>query len=925
MKMRSLHKYYTTLLLSFMLTFASISVMVVDSSAKDGSDAAVIQSITVNSDGTSVAIVADKPVTYTYYKVADQLKAVIDLSQAEPGNIGTVQELNVGNVKRIEVTKHSFGAGNLTRIEIVMAKDSEFTINADENDKKKLLFTFNQSSQGENQAKPVTDNAAAAPVQAEPVATTQPAAAEPLAVAKTPEPAPVAESAPVEAPVAENKPVAETAGNSDKPVTTAGEKPVESKAVETQASGGKVLTGIAVVGDGVEIQVTGGVESYNSFTLNKPERLVIDIVNATNNIPAKSVPINSFGLAKARVGTNQNKVRIVLDAAKDKLPAYQVATSASGLKVTFSDAAADSAAVEKTAPARTVETPKKVAATQTAPIGKPKSGLLEGIEFKKTDGESQIVMKLSGDCSYAKPTKSGDGLLLVLKNCQVQKKYQRVLDTSSFASAVLSVTPYQVRGKRGADARILVKLQSEAENRLQRDGDTLIWSFKNPETAEPALLSEVSKAAPAAVKKENGNNNGEAEISFANRASSASTDLVAKKKYAGRKISLDFSDADVRQIFRLLEDVSQMNFLIPDEVSGKLTIKLVNVPWDQALDVILETKGLDMRQEGNIIQILPKDKKAKLDQDVIDQKKRAEDKLELVTVVFDVNYSTPDDISKQFNAIKSNSGRITTDTRTNKIIVNDNETRIKDMKELMAKLDIPEKQVMIEARIVEASSSFTRDLGVQWGLHYNTPGVTNYSVDTGLGGIVTPPPATGFQSSGSAGGSMGLSFGKLAPDLKLDLRLSAAQTNGLIKIVSTPKVVTLNNKAAKIAQGQSIPYQTTSAEGTKTEFIEAALTLEVTPHITSDGSVSMKIKATNNTAGTGSPPPINKKEATTELQVKNGETTVIGGIYVDGDTEENKGVPFLSDIPLIGWLFKSNTKSKTKTELLIFITPKILG
>ena len=169
-----------------------------------------------------------------------------------------------------------------------------------------------------------------------------------------------------------------------------------------------------------------------------------------------------------------------------------------------------------------------------------------------------------------------------------------------------------------------------------------------------------------------------------------------------------------------------------------------------------------------------------------------------------------------------------------------------------------------------------------------------------------------------------MSFGKLTSNIQLDLRLAAAATAGQIKIISTPKVVTLNNKAAKISQGQSIPYQTTSAEGTKTEFVQAALSLDVTPHVTADGNIGMKIKASNNSAGTGSPPPINTKEATTELQVMDGETTVIGGIYVDSDTESNTGVPFLMDIPLLGWVFKSNNKTKTKSELLIFITPRIV-
>jgi len=185
---------------------------------------------------------------------------------------------------------------------------------------------------------------------------------------------------------------------------------------------------------------------------------------------------------------------------------------------------------------------------------------------------------------------------------------------------------------------------------------------------------------------------------------------------------------------------------------------------------------------------------------------------------------------------------------------------------------------------------------------------------------------TNVLPTGTTGGiAAGMSFGKLISNIQLDMRLSAASTVGQVKIISTPKVLTVNNKPAKISQGQMIPYQnTSSAEGAKTEFIEAALSLEVTPHITADGSVNMKIKASNNSVGSGSPPPINKKEATTELMVKNGETTVIGGIYVDSETEGDTGVPYLSDIPLLGWLFKSNAKNKTKNELLIFITPKIM-
>jgi type IV pilus assembly protein PilQ len=397
-------------------------------------------------------------------------------------------------------------------------------------------------------------------------------------------------------------------------------------------------------------------------------------------------------------------------------------------------------------------------------------------------------------------------------------------------------------------------------------------------------------------------------------------------------VTLEFVDADVRKIFQLIAEVSNLNILIGDDVTGTITIKLVNVPWDQALDMILDAKGLGMKADGNIVQIKPKGKFKSADEELLDAKKTRERMMELQTRIFDINYAQTGEVVSQFKTLSSGrpDSTITPDERTNKVIVTDIEPNIARMKKLLDSIDVPEKQVMIEARIVEASAGFTRSLGIQWGIHYRDPtgsflGITN--LNSGFGGIVTPPPLTGSAGPGMA---TGISFGTLASNIQVDLRLSAAAAAEQIKIISTPKIATLNNKPAKITQGQSIPYQNTTANtGAVTQFVEAALSLEVTPHVTPDGSVMMKIKASNNSAGPppagGGAPPINKKEATTELIVKSGETTVIGGIYVDNDTESNDGVPYLMDIPLLGWLFKSNVKSKSKTELLIFITPRILS
>jgi type IV pilus assembly protein PilQ len=876
---------------------------------------AAIKEIKVSGDASQVEISADKPLTYTFYKTVYPPKTIIDLAQTEPGSITAPIEVNRGNVKQIEVKKHNFGGGFLSRIEIYLGKDEEFSVAADPVDKGKLLVSF-EKPQSEQKQTPA--EVKEAPAKPEETKSTPAEAAEKQVKAEEKPSAPAQKPEEAQQSAAEVKPspAAVEAKPEEKQVVA------EGKAEATQpAAPASVVTAVNVVKDGVEIQVTGGVEQFKAFRMNKPDRLVVDLLGAKSSIKTNSVAINGFGIGIARVGLTPDKVRIVFDATHT-LPAYQVVKDEKGLKVVFTEAPAPAGDRGGKEPAAAPAKPK----AESKPLSRTKAPAVEAIDFTLVNGYSRIALKVSEGCVVGKPVKVAQGLSLTINNCRVPRKLQRMLDTGSFASVVQGVTPYQVKVKGGYSVRILAKLRSDAPFTLKQEGDTVYWDIKNPDVSEtPALISEVVKTRPAPVTApEEKVAPGGDDYAGVQRIIQKPSD---KKVYTGRKVSLEFSDADIRKIFQLIAEVSNLNFLIADDVTGTISIKLVNVPWDQALDVILETKGLEMKREGNIIQIKPAGKFKTQEQDEQEAKKARERAMELQTVIFDVNYAAVSDVVTQLNNLKTvrDGVSVTQDARTNRVIVTDIAPAIEKMKALIKSLDTPEKQVMIEARIVEATSTFTRDLGVQWGVHYKDGSASFLGInqlDTGFGGIVTPPPASGTSGPGAA---VGMSFGKLTSNVQLDLRLSAAATNGQIKIISTPKVVTLNNKAAKIAQGTAIPYQSTSAEGTKTEFVEAALTLEVTPHITADGTIGMKIKASNNSAGTGTPPQINKKEATTELQVKNGETTVIGGIYVDSDTEEDRGVPFLQDIPLLGWLFKSNTKTKTKTELLIFITPRIVG
>ncbi|MFZ3208396.1 MAG: type IV pilus secretin PilQ [Geobacteraceae bacterium] len=906
--------YKAALLLSFVVFAgcAQSSVNRKDANSPDHALSASLQAINVSNDGSVIEITADRPITYTFYKMNEPVKVVIDLTQTDPGHVPISTEVNMGNVKRIDVARHSFAGGFLSRIEVVLLKEEDFSVNTDPADKNKLLVSFVSVRVEDNQAKREVGEKAKEVSKAEEVKVVAVGSEKMEALHVT------GPSAAIEEALASGVAQDEQQGKADVKAE------VTDRPSDKPLSTDKTVRAVNVVGDGVEI-IVSGYDSFNSFKLTKPDRLVVDVLGVKSGMLSHTLAIDKFGVSKARVGVTTDKVRIVFDVTG--LHSFRVVKIDNGLKVLFTEAPGV-AAIEKPAQEAVTE-PVKTKATADKSF-RSKVAVLEGLDFKLVDGVSQIAIKAEGDFVVSSPAKTADGLLLVVKNCQIPEKFQRALDTSSFASVVQRVIPYQVKVKGGYDARFLVKLSGYAPSKVREEGGVIYWEIKNPPASEtpPPISKVISKAVKAQpsvdVVKDVKPIPSEPESVVSKQPE---TPVPGEKKaYTGRKVTLEFSDAEVRKIFQLIAEVSNLNFLIADDVSGTISIKLVNVPWDQALDVILESKNLEMRREGNIVQIKPKGKFISQEQENIEAIQKREKGAELKTVVWDVNYATLGAIKSQLEPLRSANPKanISIDARSNKIIITDIEEKLYKYKDLLEKLDTPEKQVMIEARIVEASSNFTRDLGVQWGTHFKD-GSADFAginaLDSTFGGVVSsvlPTTTTG-------GAALGMSFGKLISNVQLDMKLSAAATIGQVKIISSPKVVTLNNRAAKISQGQSIPYQTTSAEGTKTEFVEAALTLEVTPHITADGNVSMKIKASNNSPGTGTPPPINKKEATTELVVKNGETTVIGGIYVDNDIDSYTGVPFLMDIPLLGWLFKSNTKSKNKTELLIFITPKIIS
>jgi type IV pilus assembly protein PilQ len=403
-----------------------------------------------------------------------------------------------------------------------------------------------------------------------------------------------------------------------------------------------------------------------------------------------------------------------------------------------------------------------------------------------------------------------------------------------------------------------------------------------------------------------------------------------EREYIGKKISLDLKDADIQNVLRLIAEVSQLNVIAGEDVEGKVTMRLVDVPWDQALEVILSSSGLGQKRMGNVVRIAPLEALRKEEAEELEALRSKEKLEELVMKVLPVNYADAEEIQEQVKPLLSERGSLKVDGRTNTLVVKDIPSVVDEIRALLHRLDQATPQVMIEARIVQVTSNLTEELGVQWGGSYGEGDVSVTGGNAGgAGSPTTPDFAVNLPTTTTPAGSLGVLLGQVGDTALLDLRLSALESTGKAKIISTPRVATLDNREATIQQGVTIPFETTSSLGTTTIFIDATLTLKVTPHITADRSVIMKITVERNAPDTsidtqGAGPAISKRSAITEVLVKDRETTVIGGIFEVTDTVAIVKVPFLGDIPGIGWLFRRRSVDQDKSELLVFITPKVM-
>ena len=650
--------------------------------------------------------------------------------------------------------------------------------------------------------------------------------------------------------------------------------------------------------------------SPDNFQIDNPARVAIDLPGVNNQTGERSQKIDLGPVKSLMMAEAGDRTRIVFNLSQTT--PYAIDPQGNEVTVTF----------KPTAASNTTATGLAIS-SGTNPATAMDRGQM--IDFRRSaDGAGRLLIKTSGPNTPMKMRREGSNIIIDLPNTRVDAGRFNVRD---FATPVENV---DVR-PMGNGSRITLQTRNAGEHLAYQTDNRLVVEVK-------------------AVPQNQGAQN------------------VGEKKYTGERLTLKFQDIAIRPLLQLIADFTGNNIVVSDDVKGSISLRLENVPWDQALDLILTTKGLSMRKNGNVIYVAPTADIVARDKAELEARQQTQQLAPLVTDIVQINYARASDIDKLLESTSkttqgssdktldtaqrflSSRGNITVDSRSNSLIITDTASALDRIRNLIKKLDTPVKQVLIETRIVIATDNFARQLGVRWGITGTGTGQGNTYMASGnanatdqmLSNVATGA-APGIPSlgnrfnfntpiSGAPTGGLGLAI--LGSNVLLDLELSALQSEGSGEIVSSPKVITTNGHTAMIKQGSEIPYQSTTSTGggavNTVQFKEAVLQTEVTPQITPNNNIIMDIKVkkdepdyTNMLPGTTNPP-ITTREVTTKVEVKNGQTVVLGGIYEFQNTNTINKVPFFGDLPGIGNLFKDKENNNKRFELLIFVTPKII-
>ncbi|HXN82564.1 MAG TPA: type IV pilus secretin PilQ, partial [Myxococcales bacterium] len=689
------------------------------------------------------------------------------------------------------------------------------------------------------------------------------------------------------------------------------------------------LSSVSVEGEGsaavVRVRTDGEIAHFTLIELKEPGRLAFDLhgVSARAQKAAGAGPVGSVRVAK-----HDDGVRVVLDGAASRFPQFEIARRPDGLDVKVGS------------PALAADARAEAGRVEVATAAQPAASALVNVhtvDLRTGEGRTEVAIALDAPVKFEVTRPDARTAVLTLHGATLPERLERNVDATALGGDLTMLSAFRVPGKPG-EVRVIAALKPGTRDSLDASKTGLSWKF-----GEAHPLAQAQPAAAPARRA--------AAMAAEQRAMSQSS-VLDDRNYTGRRADFNLKDIEIKNLLAGIAEISKRNIIVADDVKGTVTIKLRNVPWDQALDIILKAKGLGKEEIGNIIRVAPIERLRAEQKDAAEAAKMKTALDPLKVRLIPVNYATASAMVDKLKDSLTERGTVSVDVRTNTLIVKDVQESLIRAEGIVRNLDTQTPEVLIESRIVEASTNFSRSAGIQWGGNVSfspttgnptglvfpnilqVAGAADDSVapTNGLPGSITPNFAVNMPTpiGAGAGGGLGFVFGSAGGAANLNLRLSAAENSGTIKTISSPRVVALDNVESSIGQGVSIPFSQVSAAGVNTTFIEAKLELKVTAHVTQEGSIQMKINATNNQpnpqlTGANGQPSISRREAKTEVLVKDGDTTVIGGIYTRANSESWSEVPVLARIPVLGWLFKRKTMSDQRTELLIFITPRIVN
>ena len=640
------------------------------------------------------------------------------------------------------------------------------------------------------------------------------------------------------------------------------------------------------------------VAEYNQFEMDNPPRIVLDLLDTKSTIEQRDIAVNAGIVSTINVLQAQARTRVIVNMSQTTN--HEVRVRENTLYLLLQEQGEETAS-------QVVESPG--GGTVFSGGG---ANTIENIDFRRgEEGEARISIKLSNRNVIADIDERGNTIIMNFTNTTLPEELERRLDVIDFSTPITTIdSTTQEQG-----SRIVVTANGTYEHLAYQVGDTYVIEVRaiDPEDAEEKLREKLG--------------------------------------YTGEKLSLNFQNIEVRAVLQLLADFTGLNIVASDTVTGSITLRLKNVPWDQALDIVLKTRGLGLRKDGDVVRIAPNEELAAQEQKELESLRQKEELAPLKTEFIEVNYASAKDIatmlSTKENTILSTRGSIVVDERTNTLMVSDTIDKLSDLRAIIGRLDIPVRQVLIESRIVTANDNFSRNLGVRAGVSgvrgYGDSGVVSFT-GSGAGADSLIGDARTAITGGSnvnltsvnqsdrlnvnlASGAPVLGLAILDGDYLVDLELSAMQSENQGEIISNPRVVTANQQEASIEQGVDLPYITADDSGNPTtEFKKAVLSLKVKPQITPDDRVIMDLEVNRDAPGASTPGGIgiDTRSVKTQVLVQDGDTVVLGGIYEQTKTETVNKVPFLGDIPLLGLLFRSKVNGDSKRELLIFVTPRII-